>query len=64
VKYFLSSNGYVVFADIETLYTGADLIATLDMPTLAAHFALPRISFMFHGSCPAHRRRSLGQDYG
>ncbi|NLV44671.1 MAG: hypothetical protein GXY07_09250 [Candidatus Hydrogenedentes bacterium] len=49
---FLSSNGYVVFADIETLYTGADLIATLDMPTLAAHFALPRISFMFTDLAP------------
>lgn len=49
---FLSSNGYVVFADIETLYAGSDLIATLDMPTLAAHFMLPRISFLFTDLAP------------
>lgn len=49
---YLSSNGYVMFVDLESLFDASTLTSTLDMPTLAAHFALPRISFLFADLAP------------
>ena len=49
---YLSSNGYILFADLESLFGISTLTSTLDMPTLAAHFALPRISFLFTDLAP------------
>lgn len=49
---YLSSNGYVLFVDLESLFDASTLTSTLDMPTLAAHFALPRISFLFTDLAP------------
>lgn len=49
---YLSSNGYILFVDLESLFGISTLTSTLDMPTLAAHFALPRISFLFTDLAP------------
>ncbi len=49
---YLSSNGYIFMMDSNTQLMSDDLQNTLDTPTLAAHFALPRISLLFTDLAP------------
>ncbi|MFA7691371.1 MAG: M4 family metallopeptidase [Candidatus Hydrogenedentales bacterium] len=49
---YLSSNGTLIFLDLESLFGNESVGTLLDIPTLAAHFALPRISFLFADLAP------------
>lgn len=50
---YLSSNGYILFTGAEA-YTdaGTEYWTSLDVPSLASHFAIPRISFFFTDLAP------------
>lgn len=51
---YVSANGYVLLADAAALAGGTEemLYAILDTPSLAAHFALPRIAALFTDLAP------------
>ena len=51
---YLSANGYVILADEASFQGGTEemLTAILDTPSLAAHFALPRIAVLFADLAP------------
>ncbi len=49
---YLSSNGYIIFTDVNLIGISSEFNDFMDTPSLAAHFTLPRLSFMFADLMP------------